>query len=126
MADFSCASTKRTSHWPAPMSWEAPVRFRVSVVVAALVLPAATPIRRSISRRRRPPRQPGAAGAKRPQRPSLSLHGGHLADRLLLGLVRDESAWLRVSRPRRGHRHAGRVVASNHLKRASRTRLQNP
>jgi class 3 adenylate cyclase len=28
MADFSCA----TSHWPAPMSWEAPVRFRVSVV----------------------------------------------------------------------------------------------
>ena len=38
MADFSCASTKRTSHWPAPMSREAPVRFRVSVVVAALVL----------------------------------------------------------------------------------------
>jgi hypothetical protein len=38
MADFSCASTKRTSHWPAPMSWEAPVRFRVSVVVATLVL----------------------------------------------------------------------------------------
>ena len=38
MADFSCASTKRTSHWPAPMSWEAPVRFRVSVVVAALIL----------------------------------------------------------------------------------------
>jgi hypothetical protein len=38
MADFSFASTKRTSHWPAPMSWEAPVRFRVSVVVAALVL----------------------------------------------------------------------------------------
>jgi hypothetical protein len=38
MADFSCASTKRTSHRPAPMSWEAPVRFRVSVVVATLVL----------------------------------------------------------------------------------------
>ena len=38
MADFSWASTKRTSHWPAPMSREAPVRFRVSVVVAALVL----------------------------------------------------------------------------------------
>ena len=38
MADFACASTKRTSHWPAPTSWEAPVRFRVSVVVAALVL----------------------------------------------------------------------------------------
>ena len=38
MADFSCASTKRTSYWPAPMSWEAPVRFRVSVVVAAFVV----------------------------------------------------------------------------------------
>jgi hypothetical protein len=38
MADFSCASTKRTSHWPAPMSWEAPVRLRVSVLVAAFVL----------------------------------------------------------------------------------------
>ena len=38
MADFSCASTKRTSHWLAPMSWEPPVRFRVSVVVAVLVL----------------------------------------------------------------------------------------
>jgi hypothetical protein len=38
MADFSCPSTKRTSRWPAPMSREAPVRFRVSVVVAALVL----------------------------------------------------------------------------------------
>jgi hypothetical protein len=38
MADFSYVSPKRTSHWPAPMSREAPVRFRVSVVVAALVL----------------------------------------------------------------------------------------
>ena len=38
MADFPCQSTKRTSHWPAPMSWEAPVRFRVSVVVAAFLL----------------------------------------------------------------------------------------
>jgi hypothetical protein len=38
MADFSCASTKRTSHWPAPISWEAPVWLSVSVVVAALVL----------------------------------------------------------------------------------------
>jgi hypothetical protein len=38
MADFPCASTKRTSHWPAPMSREAPVRFCVSVVVAALFL----------------------------------------------------------------------------------------
>jgi hypothetical protein len=38
MADFSCASTKRMFHWPAPMNREARVRFRVSVVVAALVL----------------------------------------------------------------------------------------
>jgi hypothetical protein len=38
MADFSCASIKRTSYWPAPISWEASVRLRVSVVVAALVL----------------------------------------------------------------------------------------
>jgi hypothetical protein len=38
MADFSCALTKRMSHWSAPMSREAPVRFRVSVVVAALLL----------------------------------------------------------------------------------------
>jgi hypothetical protein len=38
MADFFCASTERTSRWPDPMSWEAPVRFRVSVVVAALLL----------------------------------------------------------------------------------------
>jgi hypothetical protein len=38
MADFSCTSTKRTSHWPAPLSCEAPVRFRASVVVAALAL----------------------------------------------------------------------------------------
>ena len=38
MADFPCASTKRTSHWPAPMSREAPMRFCISVVVAALVL----------------------------------------------------------------------------------------
>ena len=37
MADFSCAST-RTSHRPAPMSWEAPARMRVSVVAAALIL----------------------------------------------------------------------------------------
>jgi hypothetical protein len=38
MTDFSCASTKRTSHRPSPMSRGAPVRFSVSVVVAALVL----------------------------------------------------------------------------------------
>src|ERR1700733_10649019 len=48
MADFPCSSTKRTSHWPAPMSWEAPVRFRVSVVVAALLLTGCNAIRRSI------------------------------------------------------------------------------
>ena len=33
-----CASTKRTSHWPAPMRWEAPVRFRVILAVAAFAL----------------------------------------------------------------------------------------
>ena len=38
MADFSCALTKRTSHWLAAMSWNRPCGFRVSVVVAALVL----------------------------------------------------------------------------------------
>jgi hypothetical protein len=38
MADFTCASTKRTSRWPAPMSWEAPARLRASLVVAALGL----------------------------------------------------------------------------------------
>ena len=38
MADFSCASTKRTSHWPAPMNWEAPARFRVILAAAALAL----------------------------------------------------------------------------------------
>ena len=38
MADLCCASTKRTSHRPAPMSREALVRFRFSVLVGALVL----------------------------------------------------------------------------------------
>jgi hypothetical protein len=38
MADFSCASTKRTSHWPAPRRRKAPVGFRISVVVAMLIL----------------------------------------------------------------------------------------
>ena len=38
MADFSCASTKQTSHWPAPMSWKAPVRFHVILAVAAFSL----------------------------------------------------------------------------------------
>jgi hypothetical protein len=38
MADFSCASTKRTSRWPAPTSWGAPVRFRVILAVAAFAL----------------------------------------------------------------------------------------
>ena len=32
------ASTKRTCPWPAPMSWEAPVRFRVILAVAAFAL----------------------------------------------------------------------------------------
>ena len=38
MADVSYALTTRASHWPAPMSWEAPLRLRISVVDAALVL----------------------------------------------------------------------------------------
>jgi hypothetical protein len=38
MADFACASTKQTYHWLAPMSREAPMRFRVSLVVASLAL----------------------------------------------------------------------------------------
>ena len=38
MADFPCAWSKRTSRRPGPMGREAPVRFRVSVVVAVLVL----------------------------------------------------------------------------------------
>jgi hypothetical protein len=33
-----CPSTTRTSHWPAPMSWEVPVRLRISIVVTGLVL----------------------------------------------------------------------------------------
>jgi hypothetical protein len=36
--NFSCASTKRTSHWPAPMNWEAPARFRVVLAAATLAL----------------------------------------------------------------------------------------
>jgi hypothetical protein len=38
MAGFSCASTKRTSLWPAPRSWEAPVRFRVILAAVAFAL----------------------------------------------------------------------------------------
>ena len=38
MADFSCASIKRTPRRRAPMSWAAPARLRVSVVGAALVV----------------------------------------------------------------------------------------
>jgi hypothetical protein len=38
MADFSCASTPRMSLRPAAMSREAPVRFCVTVVVAAFLL----------------------------------------------------------------------------------------
>ena len=57
MADFACASTKRTSHWPAPMSWEAPVRFaRLCRASQRFFSPAVTPIRRSIPRRSRRPR----------------------------------------------------------------------
>ena len=38
MADFSRGSTKRAFDWPAPTSCDAPVRFSVFLVVAALVL----------------------------------------------------------------------------------------
>jgi hypothetical protein len=38
MADFSCAPTKRTSHWPAPRRRKEPAGFRICVVVAALIL----------------------------------------------------------------------------------------
>ena len=38
MADFSCASIKRTPRRRAPMSWAAPARLRVSVAGAALVV----------------------------------------------------------------------------------------
>jgi hypothetical protein len=38
MADFSCASSKRTCHWKASMSLELSVRLRVSIVVATLAL----------------------------------------------------------------------------------------
>ena len=38
MADFSCASIKRTPRRRTPMSWAAPARLRVSVVGAALVV----------------------------------------------------------------------------------------
>jgi hypothetical protein len=39
MADYSSESTERSARWPAPMSWEAPMRLRFFVVLAALVLP---------------------------------------------------------------------------------------
>jgi hypothetical protein len=55
MADFSYVSTKRTSHWPGPMSWEASVRSASLSWSQRLSSPAATPIRRLISRRGRPP-----------------------------------------------------------------------
>jgi hypothetical protein len=38
MADFSCTLSKRTSHWPAPMWREESRQFRISILVAALVL----------------------------------------------------------------------------------------
>ena len=56
MADFPCASTKRTSHWSAPMSRKAPVRFCVSVVVAALVL-AGCNANQEVNLSSRPPSQ---------------------------------------------------------------------
>jgi hypothetical protein len=56
MADFSCAWTKRTSHWQAPMSREAPVRYRVSVVVAALLLTGCN-TNQAINPSSRPPSQ---------------------------------------------------------------------
>jgi len=38
MADFSCVSTKRLSDGSSPMSWKAPMRFRVILAVAAFAL----------------------------------------------------------------------------------------
>ena len=38
MTGFSCASTKRTSHWSALMSWEAPAWFRFIVAIASFAL----------------------------------------------------------------------------------------
>jgi hypothetical protein len=43
MADFSCASAKRSSEWaspewPSPLRWKAPVRFHVILAVAAFAL----------------------------------------------------------------------------------------
>jgi hypothetical protein len=43
MADFSCASAKRSSEWaspewPSPLRWKAPVRFRLILAVAAFAL----------------------------------------------------------------------------------------
>ena len=38
MADFSCVSTKRLSDGSSPMSWKAPICFRVIIAVAAFAL----------------------------------------------------------------------------------------
>jgi hypothetical protein len=38
MADFSCASTKRSSARRSPICWKAPMRFHVTLAVAAFAL----------------------------------------------------------------------------------------
>ena len=53
MADFSFASTKRTSHWPAPMSGKRPCGSASPSRSRRSHSRAATPIRGSISRRAR-------------------------------------------------------------------------
>ena len=53
MADFPCASTKRTSHWPAPMSRERPCGSASLSWSQRFSSPAVTPIRRSIPPDRR-------------------------------------------------------------------------
>jgi hypothetical protein len=55
-------------HWPAPMSWEAPVRFRVSVVVATLLL---TGCNANLSSRN------GPRGRRRPQLSGLQSLQSH-------------------------------------------------
>jgi hypothetical protein len=37
-ADFAVKATNWSTHWPAPLSWEAPVRFRVILAAAAFAL----------------------------------------------------------------------------------------
>ena len=40
MVYFSCVSTKRSSDWSSPMSWQTPVWLRVILAVAAFALAA--------------------------------------------------------------------------------------